>query len=133
MSIEEIDFPTLSHPEKDPSWRKLASCLGVGPTPFFRERGASGYASERILCALCPVREQCLNFALENHIPHGFFGGFSKDERQRINAGDMGREITMTQIVKDLTKLKKDNPIREASRLFLKSEDEIHEMLSAGK
>ncbi len=133
MSIEQVDLPSLAHPEKDPSWRKSALCLGVGPGPFFRERGSMGYSAERIMCAQCSVRENCLDFALENHIQHGFFGGFSKEDRQRINAGDMGREITMTQIVKDLAKLKKDNPIREASRLFFKDEAEIHEMLSAGK
>lgn len=128
-----IDLPSLAHPDEDSSWRDLASCRGSSVSKFFKERGESGYYAERILCALCPVQENCLNFALTNHIQYGFFGGFSKDERQQIDAGKMSKTITMTQLVKDLRALKHRNPVREASRLFLKSEDEIQQLLADNK
>lgn len=133
MIIGMIDLPSLAFPDKDSSWRDLASCKGSDLNKFFRERGDSGYPAERIMCALCPVRNNCLDFALANHIQHGFFGGFSKDERQQIDAGRLSREITMTQLVKDLRKLKHKNPVRKASVLFAKSETEIHKMLSEGR
>jgi WhiB family redox-sensing transcriptional regulator len=133
MLVGLIDLPSLAVPDKDSSWRELASCKGSDPNKFFRERGSTGYSAERLLCALCPVRDNCLDFALSNHIQHGFFGGFSKEERQQIDAGKLSRDITATQLVKDLRRLKHEDPVREVSRLLIKSEDEVHEMLSEGR
>jgi WhiB family redox-sensing transcriptional regulator len=36
------------------------------------------------ICAECPVSEPCLEYALENHIDHGVWGGASERERRRI-------------------------------------------------
>lgn len=133
MSGSEIELPMLPSPEKDPSWRGQARCLGSDTNKFFRERGHSGYYEERIMCALCPVQTPCLDFALEYHIRDGFYGGFTREERKKIANGSMTREITMTQIVSALRKITDKNAIREASRLFLRSEDEIKQLIAQGK
>jgi len=36
------------------------------------------------ICAECPVSGACLEYALENHIDHGVWGGCSERERRRI-------------------------------------------------
>jgi WhiB family redox-sensing transcriptional regulator len=36
------------------------------------------------ICAECPVSAACLEYALENHIDHGVWGGCSERERRRI-------------------------------------------------
>jgi len=36
------------------------------------------------ICAECPVSATCLEYALENHIDHGVWGGCSERERRRI-------------------------------------------------
>jgi WhiB family redox-sensing transcriptional regulator len=36
------------------------------------------------ICAECPVATACLEYALENHIDHGVWGGCSERERRRI-------------------------------------------------
>ncbi|HEY1826569.1 MAG TPA: WhiB family transcriptional regulator [Acidimicrobiales bacterium] len=36
------------------------------------------------MCAECPVASPCLEYALENHIDHGVWGGASERERRRI-------------------------------------------------
>jgi WhiB family redox-sensing transcriptional regulator len=38
----------------------------------------------RRICATCPVREQCLEYALQFRIDHGVWGGCSERERRRI-------------------------------------------------
>ena len=38
----------------------------------------------RRLCADCPVKAPCLEYAMANHIDHGVWGGTSERERRRI-------------------------------------------------
>jgi WhiB family redox-sensing transcriptional regulator len=38
----------------------------------------------RKICATCPAIEPCLEYALENRIDHGVWGGTSERERRRI-------------------------------------------------
>jgi len=36
------------------------------------------------VCVDCPVRAECLEYALFHHIEHGVWGGTSERERRRI-------------------------------------------------
>ena len=65
----------------DMSWQKQASCLGAHPDLFFPERGASSREAKAV-CQSCPVRQDCLDFALDAGEKFGIWGGLS--ERQRI-------------------------------------------------
>ena len=60
-----------------------AVCGQVDPELFFPESGAST-AIPKKLCGVCPVRVQCLDWALANDIRHGVWGGLSDNERRRI-------------------------------------------------
>lgn len=99
---------------------------------FKHKKGATddSYASERIMCVTCAVREECLQFALNNCIPYGMFGGMSYVQRKQINSGRGSREISVSQIVKDFKKLRKNNPVHEASKLLEISEDEVLRRMS---
>ena len=61
-------------------WMDLAACGEIGGDEWFPEKGSSSRAAKAV-CMSCPVRLQCLEYALERNIPHGIFGG--KSERQR--------------------------------------------------
>ena len=69
--------------ENTRAWQNKANCLGVDPELFFPERGASTREAKEV-CRGCIVREQCLEFALQNGEKFGIWGGLSERERRRI-------------------------------------------------
>lgn len=60
-----------------------ALCAQVGGDLWFPEKGGSNTAAKRI-CAACPVRAECLQYALDNDIRFGIFGGLSGYERRKL-------------------------------------------------
>jgi len=73
--------------EDNPRWRFEAACRGADPSLFF----APSYfekrheeAVARRICDRCPVRVDCLEFALEIREPHGFWGGMNELERRQL-------------------------------------------------
>jgi WhiB family redox-sensing transcriptional regulator len=64
-------------------WMTAAACTGVDPDLFFPARGASTDDAKAV-CRSCPVRLQCLEYALANGEKCGVWGGLSERERRRI-------------------------------------------------
>jgi WhiB family transcriptional regulator, redox-sensing transcriptional regulator len=64
-------------------WMNDGSCRNHPPEVFFPSDGVGVTLAQRI-CATCPVREPCLEYALENRIDHGVWGATSERERRRI-------------------------------------------------
>lgn len=60
-----------------------AACRGMDPNVFHTERGESTKEAKAI-CGRCPIRQECLEFALENYESFGIWGGLSERERRRI-------------------------------------------------
>ena len=50
---------------------------------FFPEKGGSTRQAKAV-CLMCPVREVCLEYALDNEERHGIWGGVSERERRRM-------------------------------------------------
>jgi WhiB family redox-sensing transcriptional regulator len=68
-------------------WRSVGACLKADPDIFF-PISMTGRAVEQItlakaICGSCPVREECLAFALTNDTGYGIWGGTTPEERQR--------------------------------------------------
>ncbi|MGY1590795.1 WhiB family transcriptional regulator [Geodermatophilus sp. SYSU D00965] len=70
-------------PAGDESWRLDALCAETDPEAFFPEKGGSTREAKRV-CASCPVRMECLEFALGNDERFGIWGGLSERERRRL-------------------------------------------------
>src|SRR5690242_20748719 len=66
-------------------WRELAACGGTDLDVFFPERGESAGPARQV-CAVCPVRQPCLEYALSNRIASGIWGGLSERERRPLQA-----------------------------------------------
>jgi WhiB family transcriptional regulator, redox-sensing transcriptional regulator len=64
-------------------WMLHARCRGANPTEFFPSDGLGVEFAQRI-CTGCPVRVECLEYALLHRIEHGVWGGASERERRRI-------------------------------------------------
>ena len=65
------------------AWMGAGNCRNHPPATFFPSDGV-GVDRARKICASCPVGELCLEYALENRIEHGVWGGCSERERRRI-------------------------------------------------
>lgn len=66
-------------------WQEKALCRDQDVTIFFPEKGESSRAAKKI-CARCPVRIECLNYALRNGERYGVWGGTSERERRRLKS-----------------------------------------------
>ena len=64
-------------------WMAAGNCRNEPPAVFFPSDGVGVEVARRI-CATCPVKEPCLEYALRNRIDHGVWGGASERERRRI-------------------------------------------------
>ncbi len=67
-------------------WQQRSACRDVDPELFHPIGHVSGTDllqadRAKAICARCPVRQQCLEFAIDNGEQHGIFGGM--DERER--------------------------------------------------
>jgi len=65
-------------------WEPLAACRNhPNPDLWFPERGEATDEAKAI-CHTCPVRRDCLDFALRYRIKNGVWGGKSARQRDRI-------------------------------------------------
>lgn len=69
--------------EAPPEWTRDAVCAQTDPEAFFPEKGDSTRPAKRI-CAACPVRAECLAYALDHDERFGVWGGLSAVERRRL-------------------------------------------------
>jgi WhiB family redox-sensing transcriptional regulator len=51
------------------------------------------YAEAKAICAECPIREECLDYAMEHRIRYGLFGGLTPIERRRIERRDRRKRL----------------------------------------
>jgi WhiB family transcriptional regulator, redox-sensing transcriptional regulator len=74
------DADDLSHGE---GWRMYALCAETDPEAFFPDKGGSTREA-KLVCRGCPVRGDCLEYALANEERFGIWGGLSERERRRV-------------------------------------------------
>ncbi len=64
-------------------WRQYARCLGADPEIFYPASDDSAVAAKSV-CAVCPVREPCLDHAITAREKQGVWGGLTEKERRRL-------------------------------------------------
>jgi len=79
----------------DYSWRSEALCRDTDPDLFFPV-GTTGpaltqIANAKAVCCQCPVRAECLEFALSTNQDTGIWGGTSEEERRKLRRAWVAR------------------------------------------
>ena len=66
-------------------WEPEHECAGADDELFFPpgEDETAALAAKKI-CAICPVQEQCLQYALATNQSEGVWGGMSSGDRRRL-------------------------------------------------
>lgn len=89
------DITDGSIDDDDPPWMADAACFDIGTKPFFPTRGGSVQMREDACHGVlrdpegnetgrtnpCPVKAECLEYALVNKIRFGVWGGTTGQER----------------------------------------------------
>ena len=91
-----IPASSLTLANADYTWRRDAICRDTDPDLFFPV-GTTGYALVQIdrakeVCGECPVKVDCLDYALETNQDSGIWGGTSEEERRTLRRRSAGRE-----------------------------------------
>jgi WhiB family redox-sensing transcriptional regulator len=74
------------------NWQEEAACGGMDSSIFFHpqnERGSARSKRDRmakLVCARCPVRLECADYAIRAREPYGVWGGLTEEDRERIYA-----------------------------------------------
>lgn len=65
------------------NWMAIGNCSDQPPELFFPSDGVGVEVAKKV-CADCPSKEPCLEYALAHRIDHGVWGGTSERQRRRI-------------------------------------------------
>jgi len=68
---------------KKGAWSDQAACRGTD-TEIFYPANAEEEAEALSICATCPVRAQCLEYAIHNRETYGIWGGATPEQRRRM-------------------------------------------------
>jgi WhiB family redox-sensing transcriptional regulator len=81
----------------DDLWQVKASCRGPQSTVFFppthferKDEKELREARAKAICATCPVKKACLDYAIRIREPHGIWGGLNEVERKQVLARRAG-------------------------------------------
>ncbi|WP_277754896.1 WhiB family transcriptional regulator [Pseudactinotalea terrae] len=62
-------------------WRDEAQCAQTDPEAFFPDKGGSTREA-KMVCATCPVLQECLEWAIQTGETFGVWGGLTERERR---------------------------------------------------
>jgi WhiB family transcriptional regulator, redox-sensing transcriptional regulator len=73
----------------DMDWQRQAACRHCAPELFFPIGSTAAdvvadIEEAKAICATCPVRPECLRYAIETPQEYGIWGGTTEDERRGL-------------------------------------------------
>ena len=78
----------------DLTWLDRAACADLDQDRFFVQAGDRIAPETQAVCQRCPVRADCLRHAYRaGHHQHGYFGGLSPRQRQRLTLEEALRAV----------------------------------------
>jgi len=80
--FELLDF-LIALQRSRPEFYEYSACTNEKMDTFFPGQGQSSLMREAIdICFTCPVQKECHEYAVDNRIEHGVWGGSSADQRR---------------------------------------------------
>jgi len=73
------------------AWRANAACKDIDTNVFFIGPGKSPDAALAV-CNRCEVKDECLQYALDNEEGFGIWGGLNADQRKRLRSRRNAKE-----------------------------------------
>lgn len=70
--------------DSEDQWRVRAACRGASDIFFPDSQLVENLRPAQAICATCPVREPCLNWALDTNQEFGVWGGMTEGDRKRL-------------------------------------------------
>ncbi len=83
LHITAVPAKQVPFDDSPTAWMSEGNCRNYPPATFFPSDGV-GVDRARAICKGCPVTDKCLEYALDERIEHGVWGGCSERERRRI-------------------------------------------------
>lgn len=83
----------MAYPKSPDDWRARAACARLDPGLFFPDGAEAETRQAKRVCAACPVRAECLRFALTSPEQYGIWGGLTEGERRERTASPRDREV----------------------------------------
>ncbi len=101
MTTEHLTLAEVKTLIKDPKyqWRDQALCLGMDTTDWIFERDLRGQKIAKVyedaikICEECPVRSECLAFAIEWKCFDGVWGGTMPHQRKGLHNNQKVRDL----------------------------------------
>ncbi|MEU9068937.1 WhiB family transcriptional regulator [Streptomyces sp. NPDC048306] len=103
----------------DHSWQARGLCHGLAPKDidelfFHAARDRAAIDEAKSICGRCPVKKACFDYALDNEIRQGMWGGLTETERRpwhakvnkrldysRVKAAFEGRDVHLSDAERD--------------------------------
>ena len=80
LSARTQNYPIAAD---NPRWMESGSCMSVDPELWFADMGGATRQA-KLICQGCPVKVECLEYALENNERFGVWGGLSEHQRRPL-------------------------------------------------
>jgi WhiB family redox-sensing transcriptional regulator len=107
-----------------PAFFADSKCKDADPTLFFAESN-SKVAQAKDVCATCPIRQKCLDWAIEN-AEEGIYGAKTPRERKKLRDGADIIDINDIRIMKEQRDLILNSALDKAIAYFRVNERTIY-------
>jgi WhiB family transcriptional regulator, redox-sensing transcriptional regulator len=81
-AVSVMEKLTAAIEERTMGWQDRGICKGLDPDIWFPSDEGDPNPAKKI-CALCPVKLECRDYALKNREQYGVWGGLSAPDRRR--------------------------------------------------
>ncbi len=83
MALDANSLRNMLGADEGRPWMLDGACRGLDSAMFFPGQDGDAEPALRV-CAGCPVREPCLEFALDTRQRYGIWGGTTERQRRRL-------------------------------------------------